>query len=263
MTKFALLGHNISYSLSPVIHQALYAHYGVSATYELLSVAPDELRQTVETLKRAYAGFNVTKPYKIDILPYLDTDNSGIGSVNTVSVEDGRLTGYTTDGYGFMRHLQMCYGSPAGKRCIVLGAGGVARIIVPELVKAGADVCIYNRTAARGAELAAACGAHVFTDEKPQLIVNCTSFGLQKGENPLPNVDLSRLEFAYDTIYSPPVTDFMQTCAKVAPTENGLGMLILQAIKADEIFLKIDTMSDIQILYEEIKEAVQNEIAGA
>lgn len=263
MKRFALLGHNISYSLSPLIHKTLYAYYGVSATYELLSVAPHELPHTVETLRREYAGFNVTKPYKIDILPYLTVDHSGIGSVNTVAVQDGHMTGYTTDGFGFMRHLQLCYGSPAGKRCLVLGAGGVARIIVPELVKAGADVFVYNRTVARGAELAAACGAHVFTDERPQLIVNCTSFGLQSGENPLPEVDLSNLEFAYDTIYSPPVTDFMQTCAKIAPTENGLGMLILQAIKADEIFLKIDTMSDIQTLYDKIKEAVQHEITSA
>ena len=148
----------------------------------------------------------------------------------------------------------------------MLGAGAEARIIVPELVAAGAEVYIFNRTEARAAELAGACGCGVLRqtgvpDCRPQIVINCTSCGLERGENPLPPIDMTELEFAYDTIYSPPVTDFMKSCAPFARTENGLGMLILQAIKADEYLLKIDTMSDINSLYDEIKEAITYEIA--
>lgn len=267
MKKFALLGHDIGYSLSPKIHACIYRHFGIHASYTLLSVPREELPAAVKTL-RAYDGFNVTKPYKLDILRYLDADKSGIGTVNTVVSDNGRLTGYTTDGFGFMRHLDMMYGSPRGRRCLVLGAGGVARIIVPELVAAGAEVYIFNRTEARAVELAGACGCGVLrqtevSDCRPQIIINCTSCGLKRGENPLPPIDMTELEFAYDTIYSPPVTDFMKSCAPFARTENGLGMLILQAIKADEYLLKINTMSDINSLYNEIKEAITYEIADS
>lgn len=260
MKRFALIGHNIGYSLSPLVHRAIYNRFGVSATYEILSIAPERLSETVERLK-TYDGFNVTKPYKIDVIRYIDKDMSGIGSVNTVAVERGFMTGYTTDGFGFSRHLELVYGSPAGKTCLVLGAGGVARIIVPELKKAGAEVVIYNRTPERGRLLAEEFGCKTFAGERPNIIVNCTSCGLHSGENPLPDVELTKLEFAYDTIYAPPVTDFMTACAPYARTENGLGMLILQAIKADEIMLKLDVMSDILSLYTQVKTEVEHEIA--
>lgn len=263
--KFALLGHNISYSLSPLIHSVIYEFYGIDASYELISATEEELDATVEKL-RGYDGFNVTKPHKINILRFLDEDRSETGSVNTVSVDKGRMTGYTTDGFGFSGHFGMVYGSPRGKKCLVLGAGGVARIIVPELIKNGAEVSIFNRTEPKAADMAAefGCGhlsAGGLNGCRPEIVVNCTSCGLRAGEDPLPDVNLSHLEFVYDTIYSPPVTDLMKRCSAFAKTENGLGMLILQAIKADEIMLNIDTMSDINILYERIKERVCDEIA--
>ena len=267
MKKFALLGHDIGYSLSPKIHDCIYRYFGTDASYTLLSVPREELPAAVDVL-RSYDGFNVTKPYKLEILRYLDEDKSGIGTVNTVVSDNGRLTGYTTDGFGFMRHFEMAYGSPRGRRCLVLGAGGVARIIVPELVAAGADVAVFNRTEARAAELAGEFGCSALrraetAGYRPHIVVNCTSCGLKRGENPLPPIDKTELEFAYDTIYSPPVTDFMKSCAPVARTENGLGMLILQAIKADEYLLKIDTMSDINTLYGEIKKEISYEIADS
>ena len=129
MKKFCLLGHNISYSLSPLIHKRIYEATGFDATYELLSVSLDELPAAVEKLK-SYDGFNVTKPHKLNILPYLSGEHPL--SVNTVRVTGGRLYGYSTDGYGFTRDIKLRFGNVCGN-ALVLGAGGAARVVVEEL----------------------------------------------------------------------------------------------------------------------------------
>lgn len=234
MKRFALLGHDIGYSLSPTIHGMVYEHYGLDATYTLMDVPKEKLGAAIETLKREYDGFNITKPYKVDILPYLD-DRNGYDSVNTVVNRDGRSIGYSTDGDGFVRHFTEFFDAK-GKNVLVLGAGGVARIIVPALIDLGGRVFVYNRTPERAKALCERTGATVWTGEKPSYIVNCTSCGLHAGENPLPpETDLSALTGVYDTIYAPPQTDLLKQCASCGATAvNGLGMLVWQALKACE-----------------------------
>lgn len=252
MKRYALLGENIEYSLSPLIHSVIYEEYGLEAEYSLMSVDKTRLARAVKTLRNQYDGFNVTKPFKQDIISYLDKDQSGLDSVNTVVCADGKLTGYNTDGYGFSKSAADAFGELGGMSVLVMGAGGVAQTVVPELIKAGASVYVYNRTSDKEKLLCEKTGAvsvsSVFAkgpDGKfgfaPELAVNCTVLGLSDKQNPFALFSDSGLKLAYDTIYRE--TEFLKQAKKAgAKCEDGLSMLIYQAIKADEIMcgIKVD-----------------------
>ncbi len=267
--KLALIGKDISYSLSPLIHNEIFKAMDYDATYELFSVSKDELPSIVKKLRAEYVGFNITKPHKQNILPYLD--ETMLKSVNTVRVDCGKLHGFSTDGYGFTRDIKICFGANVGGTALVLGAGGVARVIVEELKKLEFNVYIRNRTESKAKELADEFGASVADESiKPDLVVNCTSYGFNKGENPAFITDEngnrrclfddSKLKWIYDTIYSPPVTEFLASFPR-AESANGLGMLILQAIEADRIMcgFYIDEDTEKQ-LYLSIMKIIKNKL---
>lgn len=273
MKKFALIGHNISYSLSPLIHGEIFRKMGLDATYELISVEKQELPLLAERLRRDYDGFNVTKPHKENIIPFLDGQPPK--SVNTVRIENGKMFGFSTDGYGFTKDLKICFGDigKIGGDALILGAGGVARVIIEELKNQGFDVYVWNRTRDKAEKLCEEFGVRFMRlqDIKPDLVVNCTSCGLRKGENPLVGadddgtvrnlLDRHRVKWAYDTIYSPPQTDFLY-CNRASKTANGLGMLILQAIESDRIMcgFDIDEMLEREI-YNELMDKLTSKIA--
>ncbi len=237
MKKFVLLGENIAYSLSPKIHSLIYEHMGIKADYGLLSATKAELPFKIDYL-RPLEGFNVTQPHKNDIVSYLDANKSEFSAVNTVKNENGKLTGYNTDGFGFLTHIKENYPDIKGKTVLVLGAGGMAEVAAKVLIKEGASVYILNRTFSKAEELAFASGAKaVKSAEKtaPHIIVNCSSQGLHDDDFCLPGFDASLLEFAYDTIYfETPFSKILKS--KNVRTVSGLKMLIYQAIRADEIF---------------------------
>lgn len=242
MKRFALIGHDIGYSLSPLVHGEIYRAMGYEAEYELISLTKEELPAAVPYL-RSLDGFNITKPHKQNIIPFVKTT---LKSVNTVKVEKGRMYGFSTDGYGFTRDLEISFGKVSGT-ALVLGAGGAARVVAGELVGLGLDTHIWNRTPEKARALGAETGA-VFApsrrDVKADLVVNCTSFGFNPGENPALDerglaIDPSCVKWAYDTIYSPPETEFLKSFP-LAERRNGWGMLILQAVQADRIMCGLD-----------------------
>ena len=253
MKRYALIGHNISYSLSSVIHRAVYDVCGIDATYEIISVEESELDAFVEYAKRNLDGFNITKPYKEKILPYL-TDCT-LKSVNTVVVKDGKLYGYSTDAYGFMRDIKLNFGSVSGK-ALVLGAGGAGRVIASALKQSGMDVYLNNRTEETGLRVAEEIGVKFVTkgDVTPDFVVNCTSYGFNAGENPALDgsgkmqINDGKVKWVYDTIYSPPETEFLKSFPS-AKKANGYGMLIFQAVEADRIMCerKISEQQEKQI----------------
>ena len=106
--KLGLIGEKLGHSLSPEIHQKIFEKLGICGTYNLLPIARMNLKDTVETLLESMDGFNVTIPYKTDIMPFLDEispEARTIGAVNTVAVHDGKRYGYNTDYDGFARTL--------------------------------------------------------------------------------------------------------------------------------------------------------------
>ena len=257
MKRFALLGQNIEYSLSPEIHRMIYAHMDKEAEYNLFPVDPENLEAALPALFEL-DGFNVTKPYKNAIIPFLDINMNGTGAVNTVMWYERQKFGYNTDYYGFNLSIATKI-NPEGRSALVLGAGGVADSAVRNLVKMGALVYIYNRTPQKAEELAKKRGATAVTGKsgKFDIVVNCTSVGLNPGENAGEGIDFSATELAFDTIYFE--TEFIKTAAAAgARTVDGLEMLVYQAIFADELFFESD-IDDKEELAQAIMERLRAE----
>ncbi|MBA7609048.1 Shikimate dehydrogenase (NADP(+)) [subsurface metagenome] len=143
MTKYAgLIGYPVGHSISPAMQQAAFDHYKLDLRYELWETEPSELGAAVERLRSAERlGANVTVPHKEAVMPSMDELDDlalGIGAVNTIVNRGGRLVGYNTDAGGFLRALRKEGGfDPAGKRAVLVGAGGVARAAGFALARAG------------------------------------------------------------------------------------------------------------------------------
>ncbi|NHM30394.1 shikimate dehydrogenase [Neobacillus terrae] len=250
---YAVLGDPISQSMSPQMHNDLFAFYGVDAAYHAFQVKTEELSDAIKGLKAIGAsGFNVTIPHKSAIIPLLDAVDPlalEIGAVNTVVNQDGRLIGFNTDGPGFLTGIQSEMPDIFGKRILLIGAGGAARAIYFTLAKAGAArVDIYNRTQERAkalidsspySHLSNAVSLQQVQEELPiyDLIVQTTSVGMYPRENekPLTLENLSETSVVTDIIYNPLETQFLAAAKKKgARIQNGVEMFIYQGAIAFE-----------------------------
>lgn len=253
MKKFALLGHDIEYSLSPTIHNFVFKELKIDASYSLLSMTDDELKNDNARLFDL-DGFNVTKPHKEHITDLIE--NCSLKAVNTVKNKNGKLSGYSTDEYGFVSDLTLNENSFYGDRVLILGAGGSAYSIAAALKKLDADVYVYNRTWEKAEELANITGITPLSTVEgfvPDAVVNCTTLGLN-GENSLPyDLNIKSVKWAYDLIYNT-FTPFYKTFhQKGARSYTGLGMLIFQALKSDEIFLDVSfTKEEEKAMYKKL-----------
>lgn len=234
MIKTALLGKDISYTRSPEIHKAISEAIGVQMRFDVVDVQYDELDRVVKRLFAEYDGFFVTKPYKNDIKCYLDAVNTECG-VNLVRCAD--KSGYNTDGAGFKRALDRAFnGADKIDSALVLGSGGAAYSVAEALINRGKRVYVLNRTLMNAAKMCSALGSELYVNQPAELIVNCTSVGLN-GEDVLASLCvLPEFKYAYDLIYSPPDTPFLRRCRQAgAATANGRDMLVYQAIEGDKL----------------------------
>ena len=129
--KAGLIGSPLGHSMSPYIHERIMEAGGISGTYELYEISPEELPKYAPILMRDLTGFNVTIPHKVSILPFLDETAPMVkeyGAANTVS---GKI-GYNTDVDGFLS----CNIPMKDKKVLLLGAGGVSRMMAIEALKA-------------------------------------------------------------------------------------------------------------------------------
>lgn len=225
LKKYCVLGHGISYTLSPRVHAAILSYLGERGEYFAEDVAPQELNKTVERLLCECDGFNVTKPYKESVAALLGHD----GPVNTVR-RDGKCT--STDPIGFLSDYTEKFGEPHGK-ILLLGAGGAAKSVAQALC-GKAELYVYNRTLKHAAAMEK-FGATVIRDCRGgfDAVVNCTVLGLNGEQSAPDELDLGKVKYAYDLIYSPEDTPFLNKarCAGASAC-NGIGMLIRQAIAA-------------------------------
>ena len=231
MERFGLIGRKLGHSLSPDIHARLG-----NLRYELIELPPEKVGPFLEA--RDFRGLNVTIPYKKTVLPYLDelTPRArAVGNVNTIVKRgDGTLLGDNTDYAGFEWLLRHAGIEAAGRRCLVLGSGGASQTVQAVLRGLGAaSVTVISRS---GPDNYGNLEKHA----DAQLIVNATPVGMHPNcsASPLPTLDpFPRLEAAVDLIYNPARTDFLAMAeARGVRTANGLGMLIVQAQAADELF---------------------------
>ena len=160
---------------------AAFAELGMDWRYVHLPISPALFAETARALPRSgYRGANVTIPHKVaahDLAGELSAAARAIGAVNTlVFEEDGGIAGHNTDAGGFLDALGS---DPAGRRALVLGAGGAARAVAWALREKGADVAVWNRTRDRAAQLAETLGVRLSEQGEPaEILVNATSVGL-------------------------------------------------------------------------------------
>ncbi len=261
--KAAVIGMPIKQSLSPVMHAHWFEMAGLSGDYSAIEVAPNDLETQVKAFqKNAFSGFNITVPHKTEIVPFLDKlapSARQIGAVNTVKIsEEGILTGFNTDGIGFLKNLnEQASGWPNDKPVLVLGAGGAARAIATALLNTGVPmIMLCNRTREKTQSLADDIGRGRITvvdwDERNHavagagLVVNTTVLGMV-GQKKL-SLDLSGATadtVIYDIVYKPLNTDLLTAARnRGLKTVDGLGMLVHQGAAAFKIWFDIDARYD-------------------
>lgn len=252
-----LLGSPVAHSKSPAIHNAAFAATGVNAAYLAFEVAPEKLEAAVAGLVAlGAAGWNVTMPHKTAMAALCDELSPAariVGAVNTVVVQDGRLTGHITDGSGFTAALTDRGFNPAGKQVALFGAGGAARAAAVQLALDGAaQLAIFNRTVAKArmlaetiaAETGCAARAYALDDvealraavTEADLVINGTKLGMAPHPETcvLPDARwLARRPVVADFVYNPVQTRLLAMAAKAGcPTLDGLAMLLWQGAQA-------------------------------
>ena len=276
MKRCGIIGHPVAHSLSPVFQEAAFKECGLAVSYDRWDTQPDLLAARLLKLRNPdVLGANVTIPHKEAVIPLLDElggQSARVGAVNTVVNRGGRLFGFNTDGPGFVSALRNeCGFEAAGKRVLLLGAGGGARGIAFALAEARANaIAITNRSPGRAARLAgdvaAASARDVFAvaaDDPAgafDLVVNCTSVGMSGGPAPeaLP-CGPERFQagaLAVDIVYAPEETPFL-VAARAAGmrTLGGLPMLIYQGALAFELWTGVHAPVD--VMFEAARKALR------
>jgi shikimate dehydrogenase len=239
MVLTGVLGFPVAHSRSPAMMNAAFAELGMGWRYVLLPIPPPRFAETVRALPRSgYRGANVTLPHKLsahDVADQLTEAAAAIGAVNTLVFEpNGRILGDNTDAGGFIDALGI---DPAGRRALVLGAGGAGRAVVWALREAGAEVAVWNRSAKRAADLADDLGVRAVTEgERADILVNATSVGLH-GEDPAAELPLGPAEIVVDLVYGSEPTSLARWAeARGARVVNGLEMLVRVGARSFELW---------------------------
>jgi shikimate dehydrogenase len=228
------------------MHNAAYRAAGLSFTYVAFGI--ENTHEAILAMRYlGIRGLGVSMPHKIRVIEYLDEMDEtaeSIGAVNTVVNDDGRLIGYNTDWTGAIGALEERI-EIAGKRSVVVGAGGAARAIVYGLVRKGSQVTLYNRTASKGEKLAKEFGAQfaggleeLGAIEKYDILVNATSVGFHApDESVIPTSILYAGRIVLDVVFVPPesrlVRDARERGCVAIP---GSRMLVHQAMSQFELY---------------------------
>lgn len=271
---FAVIGDPVAQSLSPFMHEQWFRENGIDAAYIPIAVPRGQIADGIRSLQfLGCSGWNVTVPHKSSVLPtlgHIDSLAEQMGAVNTVSVDrDGELTGYNTDGEGFVRALEETFGRDRkSDEILLIGAGGAARGIALALEQNGyGPFTIANRTVEKAAAVsgmlkqAAAVSLEDISGKLGRfgIIIQTTTVGMSfaKEGTPLGLEGLQPGTAVIDIIYNPLETEFLSEAAKRgAVTANGIGMFVHQGALAFEKWtgVKPDTASMIRRLTQLLEE---------
>ncbi|WP_028604097.1 shikimate dehydrogenase [Ottowia thiooxydans] len=254
--RYAVIGNPIDHSKSPLIHGLFAKAADQDMQYSTLlgETSPGGFARAVDAFRaEGGSGMNVTVPFKTDAFAYateLSPDAQLAGAVNALKFEDGRVLGQNFDGIGLVRDVQLNLGLPiAGRRVLVLGAGGATRGALLPLARAGANtIVIANRTSEKARALAQdftphakgvtvqGCGLDALDDQVFDIVFNATSASLG-AEMPVisPSV-FAPGALAYDLVYGKGLTPFLRLARDAGRSRvvDGVGMLVEQAAEAFE-----------------------------
>ena len=272
--RYAVIGFPIDHSYSPLIHRLFAEQTGENLTYTRLAAKPAEFHRAVRRFAAdGGRGLNVTVPHKeaaFELADEIGPEAGRAGAVNTLSLTgDGRIRGDNTDGIGFRRDIERNHAlALRGKRTLVLGAGGAARGVLAALLEARpGELVLANRTVQRATDLLAtlgapanfsACPLPALRDREPfDVVINATSLGLHAAKLPFPPGCLSEETFAYDLVYGPRRTPFVDWAARhgAGRAVQGWGMLVEQAAESFAIWrgVRPDTAPVLKRVLEQVR----------
>jgi shikimate dehydrogenase len=244
--RLGVLGWPVAHSRSPAMQNAALASLGLRDwSYQRLPVPPALFAQTVRALAQSgFVGANVTIPHKRAALALADSASAvaqAIGAANTLTLAaDGTIAAENTDAPGLLDAIGQ---SPAGKRALVLGAGGSARAVVHALRAAGADVAVWNRSPERARLLAADLGVRAVDAPEPaEVLVNCTSVGLRDPsatfkDLPVSADDLRTYACVVDLVYREGGTGLLlEAERRGCRVVDGLEILVRQGARSFQIW---------------------------
>ena len=263
---YGLLGESLGHSFSPQIHREIFMELGTTGEYKLFELKEAELGSALLEYKaQGIRGLNVTVPYKIKIMAFLDMiseEAEKIGAVNTIGFSNGILTGYNTDYHGFGMSLKKSKIEVAGKHAVILGTGGVSKAVVQYLEDNGAaGMTFISRNPEGGAK-----GYDKLPGLGGDIIINCTPCGMYPGTrvSPVEVAVLKNFDTAIDLIYNPEKTLFLKHAEECGlKTVNGLYMLVSQAVAAQEIWngVKLEE-AQVDEIYQRIRKLLYKADAG-
>lgn len=249
--RYAVIGHPVAHSLSPIIHARFAAETGEDMEYDRLEAPVDGFAATARSFfDGGGRGLNVTVPFKAEAFEWCDERSARAdraGAVNTLSVAaNQRILGDNTDGVGLVRDVRDNLGLPiAQRRVLLVGAGGAARgTLGPLLAEGPAQLTVANRTADRAHALAAEFAGdgpiagrgfdQLAAAEPFDLIVNASAASLAGELPPLPPALLAVRGSVYDMMYGDAAHAFLEwgRAAGAATAADGLGMLVEQAAES-------------------------------
>ncbi len=253
--KYALLGETLGHTMSPPIHKALFDLKGRSFSYEIIEVPPAELAAKKPYLD-SLAGYNITIPHKMGIIPLtdkLDDTAKRYNSVNCVDNKDGVSTGYNTDCVGFLETIRAMNVHLDGK-VLLVGCGGVGRMMAIEAALSGAelniavlesDIPLAQKAAEEiramrpDAAISILNIANIGETAHFDLLMNATPVGMYPKINacPVPDSVIAAADAVFDVIYNPGETQLIKKAKALGKkTSGGMAMLVWQAVKAHEIW---------------------------
>ena len=252
LDRYAVVGNPIAHSKSPVIHAAFACETGAQLAYTALLAPLDGFAAAVAACRAAGGrGLNVTVPFKLEAFALADRRSAraqAAGAVNTLAFDADGIFGDNTDGAGLVRDLVHNLACPlAGRRILLLGAGGAARgVVLPLLAAHPAALTLANRTEAKAHALVAAFrgeagataldagGFAALAGRRFDVVINATAASLADQAPPLPPALYAAGALAYDMMYGRGDTPFLAAARRdgAARLADGLGMLVEQAAES-------------------------------
>jgi len=276
MRKYGIIGKNIGYTLSPKIYNWFFKKYNMSAVYNIIDIEDHaSLKSFLTSSPEKYSGYNVTIPYKMDVISHLDNISSQarvIGSVNIITNEEGILNGDNTDWIGFIKALKMFVPNPSFRKAVVIGAGGAGRAIVYALIKYVDEIVIFSKSGLTAKKLSQEsekwgclkCRGLKYSINEvknschdAELIVNASPLGGPNAPStsPVPFSAINSKQVIYETNYKPKETMLLRFAKKAgATTINGIWMLLFQAAENLKIWFKTDV--DVLLLKKSLNEEI-------
>ena len=253
MKKYALIGEKLGHSHSPLVHSEIFKDFNLDYKYEKIECSIDELEGVIDNLKKGiYHGYNVTIPYKKEVMKYLDEispEAKAIGAVNTVALKNGKAIGYNSDYYGFRDEVLHYNIDVKGKNCFILGTGGASLAVHKALIDLGGNVLYVSRNPKNDLTIS--------YDELNKvkdifLIVNTTPVGMSPniGVSPIDKSLAQRSKYVMDVIFNPRQTQLLLDANSFM---DGFYMLVAQAVKSEEIWQDRKYEGDVSLLAKRIE----------